>query len=1026
MLSLAFLALASIAILVEALSSSTNCVSTSSESGSIPLVSSGKAAPLFFSTDEWPGVSRAASDFSADIQRVTGATPKLNNITSTSSINSKNGVPIIIGTLGHSSLIDSVISHSGTAGQSFSALNGTWESFHAQIVSNPLPGVDKAYVIVGADKRGTIFALYELSEQAGVSPWFWWADVPIRTSKSLSLTSTPCSHGEPSVKYRGIFLNDEQPALQNWAQEKFTNNFGGAGAGQAVDGDPTFGANGDPTAPGSGTNAAFPFNRFFYTKLFELILRLKGNYLWPAQWSSAFGIDDSHNQFLADLYGIVMGTSHEEPMMRSIPVEWNDFGSGPWNFSTNAANITAFWVNGTERAHGFDEIYTVGMRGDGDLPLSETTNIDLLEQIVAVQRGILSQVYNVTDVSTIPQMWALYKEVQGYYEDGMRVEDDITLLWTDDNWGNIRRFPLADERNRSGGAGVYYHIDYVGDPRDYKWIQSSPISKTFEQLSLAYNRDAKTIWVLNVGDLKPYEMSTEFFLTYGYNATRWTPSNLNTFTELWATREFGLPNKAAEIADIVNNVTRWNMRRKPELLNSTTYSLINYREADNVLAAWNATIASSTAIYNSLPSATKPSFFQLVHHPVLASANLQKLWITAGKNNLYGSQARLSTNDLADQVEELFETDYDLEEEYHALLDGKWDHIMDQTHINYAYWQQPMQNTMPPVTRVPTKKQALPGPMRIALEGSDGAWPGDDMFDCAQEYSCSPPTLPTLDSFNPVQSRWVDISAGGPNTFSFNATSNVTWLHITPSQGTITTSNKEQRLELSVDWNSVSDTEFASIVFSATAKGQPVESQQVFFVASKTSIPADFKGFVEGDGTITFEAAHATRNTSVNGVAWTEIPNYGRTLSGVTPLPALGNNDANFSVGAGPTLEYDFYNFNTLPGGNVSVDVLVSPSLNGYDNSRPLGFATQIDSDTPQAQYFIPIAAPGDLPDGWDGNDGFVANSIVSVVSQHSAAPGAHTLKIWMIEPAVVVQKIVIDTGGVQPSYLGPPESVRV
>jgi len=351
---------------------------------------------------------------------------------------------------------------------------------------------------------------------------------------------------------------------------------------------------------------------------------------------------------------------------------------------------------------------------------------------------------------------------------------------------------------------------------------------------------------------------------------------------------------------------------------------------------------------------------------------------------------------------------------------------MDQTHINYAYWQQPMQNTMPPVTKVPSRKQALPGPMRIAMEGSQGAWPGDDQNNCAQGYSCPAPTMLTLDPFNPVQSRWLDISAGGPNAFTFSAQSNASWLKITPSKGTISTSNKDQRLELSVDWNSMSGVGIASVSLSATAKGQPVESQQIFFVANKTVTPQGFKGFVEGDGTISMEAAHATRNTSVNGVAWTEIPNYGRTLSGVTPLPALGNNDGNFTVGSGPSLEYDFYNFNTLPGGNINVQVLVSPSLNGYGNDRRIGFAAQVDSDAPQALYFIPIAASGALPAGWDGNDGFVANSIVSVVSKHAASPGAHTLKVWMIEPAVVVQKIVIDTGGVRSSYLGPPESVRV
>ncbi|GJJ14027.1 hypothetical protein Clacol_008284 [Clathrus columnatus] len=1039
-----FTALAWFITSTTALSSSTNCVSTTSSSSSIPLVSGGKAAPIFVSEDEWPGVYRTVTDFVKDVNRVTGVTPKITNVTSSSGVSSQDGIPILVGTLGNSSLINAILSHAPSAAAPFKALNGSWEAYHAQIVSNPLPGVQKAYVIAGSDKRGTIYALYELSEQSETLTAhvhvYRWADVPIKTSKDLFLTSVACAHGTPDVKYRGIFLNDEQPALQNWAQEKFTNNYGGAGAGQAVGGDETYGASGDPTSPESGTNPATPFNRFFYTRLFELILRLKGNYLWPgriflAQWSSAFGVDDTHNQFLADLYGIVMGTSHEEPMMRSIPTEWNEFGSGPWDFSVNAANITQFWIVGTERAKGFEEIYTIGLRGDGDEPLAEGMDISLLENVISVQRGILSQVYNITDVAVIPQMWCLYSEFpimaielvshsECRGKDGMRVEDDVTLLWTDDNWGNIIRFPVADERNRSGGAGVYYH---VGDPRDYKWIQSTQLAKTWQQMSLAYERDARTIWVVNVGDMKPYEMAIEFFLTYGYDVSRFNQTNVNSFIDNWAAREFNLPASQANIVtEIMNNVTRWNMRRKPELLNSTTYSLINYREADIVLAGWEATVQSSTNIYNSLSESMKPAFFELVHHPVLASANLQQMWILAGRNNLYASQARLSTNNLADQVEELFETDYDLEVQYHSLLGGKWDHMMDQTHINYVYWQQPMQNVMPAVNRVPAKKQALPGPMRIALEASMGAWPGDDMFDCAQEYSCAPPDMLPLDPFTPVQSRWMDISAGGPNPFTWAVTSNVSWLSISPSHGSISTSNTDTRVELSVDWSKLSaGTSFASLIVSANATGQPVETQQIFFVANKTTVPSDFKGFVEGDGGISIVAAHTTRNVEVNGVTWTEIPNYGKTVSGMTPMPALGNNDANFSVGAGPSMEYDFYSFNNI-NGSVNVHVMVSPILNAYGLDRPVAFATQLDDDEPQAQYFIPMAPPGDLPPQWDTDDGWVANSIVDVVSTHIAAPGAHTLKVFMIEPAVVVEKIVIDTGGVRPSYLGPPESVQV
>lgn len=1017
-------------------SSSSSCISTNSSSSSISLVSKGKAAQVFVGKDESAAVYRTVTDFAKDVNRVTGVTPSITNVTSSSGVHSSSRTPVLVGTLGTSSLIDAVISHvNSSVAAPFVALNGSWEAYHAQVVSNPLPGVDQAYVIVGSDRRGTIFALYELSEQAGVSPWFWWADVPIKTSKDLFLTSTPCAHGSPSVKYRAIFLNDEQPALQNWAQEKFSNNFGGAGAGKAVGGDPTLGAEGDPTSPSSGTNAATPFNRFFYTKLFELILRLKANHLWPAQWGAMFNVDDPENQRLADLYGIVMGTSHEEPMMRSIPNEWNAFGHGAWDFSVNAENITNFWINGTERAKGFEEIYTIGMRGDGDEPLAEGQDIQLLENVVTVQRNIISQVYNISNPALVPQVWTLYKEVFGFYQSGMTVPEDVVLSWTDDNWGNMVHFPNATERQRQAGSGLYFHIDYVGDPRDYKWIQSSQLAKMWQQLALAVERNISQIWVLNVGDLKPSEMATEFFLSMAYNNTQFNQTNVNSFMNRWASREFQLSDdQAAIVSDIMNNVTRANYRRKPELMNSTTYSLINYREADNVLAMWNATITSSTKIYNSLPENTKPAFFELVHHPVMASATLQKMWILAGKNNLYGSQARLSTNALADQVQQLFEQDYDLEAEYHTLLDGKWDHIMDQTHVGYAYWQQPMQNTMPMITRVPAKKQALPGPMRIALEGSMGAWPGDDMFDCAQMFSCPPPTLPALDNFTPGGSRWIDIGAGGPNNFTWSAISNVSWLIISPSNGSISPSNSnsdiEMRLELSVNWTQLEQgNSFASIVISANATGQPTETQQIYFVANKTSVPTDFKGFVEGDGSVTMEAAHATRNIPVNGVQWTEILNYGKTMSGMTPMPALGNNDANFSVGSGPRLEFDFFNFNTLntTSNTINVHVLVSPILNSYGDDRPVGFATQVDdSEQPQAHYFIPSAAPGALPVGWDGVDGWVANSIIGVESEHVAAPGNHTLKVFMIEPGIVIERVIIDTGNVRPSYLGPPESIQV
>ncbi|KAH8117865.1 hypothetical protein DFH11DRAFT_1541146 [Phellopilus nigrolimitatus] len=580
------------------------CVTFNSTPSAFSVVRSGKAAPFFISEDEWPGVQRTAGDFVSDVEKVTGVSPNLMNVTSTVTSSTP---PVIIGTLGRSSLISAFLNYTGL---DVSSISGSWEAFMTKEIANPLPGISSAYVIIGADKRGTIYAMYDLSEQFGVSPWYWWADVPTTQNSDISIQSTGCSHGEPTIKYRGIFLNDEQPALQNWAMEKFTNGTGAALTGS-------------------------PFNHFFYTKLFELILRLKGNYLWPVvllstmdQFPSAFGVDDTQNQPLADWYGIVMGTSHEEPMMRSIPVEWGLFGIGPWDYSTNSQNISNFWVNGTIRAKPYENIFTVGMRGDGDLSLPEGSNIAVLEKVISDQRQILMEVYNETDVTNIPQMWALYKEVLGYYYDGLQPPDDVTLLWSDDNWGNMIRLPVPSEFNRTGGAGVYYHYDYVGDPRDYKWIT------TFEQLSFAIDRQATRIWILNVGDLKPYELNTEFFLAYGWNSSRW---------------------------------------RKPELLNGTTFSLTDYREAENVVTAWDALVNASTKIYNSLSSDFQPAFFETVQHPILASSTLTKMWVSQGINDLRVSQARLSANDFADQVEELFEQDYELETEYHQLLDGKWD-----------------------------------------------------------------------------------------------------------------------------------------------------------------------------------------------------------------------------------------------------------------------------------------------------------------------------------------------------------------
>ncbi|KAF5375554.1 hypothetical protein D9615_009219 [Tricholomella constricta] len=338
--------------------------------------------------------------------------------------------------------------------------------------------------------------------------------------------------------------------------------------------------------------------------------------------------------------------------------------------------------------------------------------------------------------------------------------------------------------------------------------------------------------------------------------------------------------------------------------------------------------------------------------------------------------------------------------------------MMDQTHIGYFYWQQPMANSMPPVSRLQTKKQALAGVMRIAPEGTLGAWPGDNPSQCAQGYNCPPPSI-FLDNFDPIGNRYIDVGAGGPNPFTLTVSSNASWVSLSQTKGSVSPTAPEQRVFVGVkNWTSAS-------------KQQPLVVS-VLFTADKYTVPATFEGFVEGGGSVSIEAAHTTRTTSISGVSWKVLPRYGRTDSAVTPWPHLANNEANFTAGAGPALEYDFYNFNTIGGsGNLTITTFVSPSFNAGEKDRPIGLAVQLDSQAAQALYFFPPAAPGGFPAAWGGNGGFAANGIISAVAKVTGVvPGPHTLKISMIEPAVVVQKIVIDAGGLKPSYLGPPESI--
>lgn len=921
------------------------------------LAQGDRLAMLCVDANDHTGVVRAVKDLQADIACVTGRTPELTHEPADLGTN-----VVLVGTIGKSAIIERLIRDGKI---DVSQIIGKWESFLIQVVPEPIPGVAHGLVIAGSDKRGTIFGLYDLSEQIGVSPWYWWADVPVARREALFVRPGTYVEGPPAVQYRGIFLNDEAPALSGWVHGKFGN-----------------------------------YNHQFYTKVFELILRMKGNFLWPAMWDNSFNTDDPLNPKLADEYGIVMSTSHHEPMMRAWK-EWERLGNkrGSWDYSQNAEALRAFWTEGIERTKDYEKIITLAMRGDGDEPMSQEANIALLEKIVADQRRIIAEKIN-PDLSAVPQVWALYKEVQGYYERGMRVPDDVILLWCDDNWGNLRRLPTAQERQRAGGAGIYYHFDYVGGPRNYKWLNTVPITKVWEQMNLAWQYDANRIWVVNVGDLKPMEFPIEFFLTLAWDPSRWPKERIAEYTRSWAQREFG-PAHAAEIADIVARYTKYNGRRKPELIDPTTFNLVDYHEADRVLAEWRAVTTQAETIYAKLPENARDAFYQLVLHPTKASAIVTELYITAGRNRLYAEQKRAATNDLAERVRALFQQDAELSRYYNReMAGGKWNHMMDQTHIGYTNWQQPPRNNMPAVREIDVPE---PARMGVAVEGSTSAWPGGS----------DAPALPTFDAFN-RQRRYIDVFNRGQAPFEFTASATAPWIVLSVTRGTI---EKEQRLWVSIDWDKAPVGSGSGTVTIAREGGETVT------VAVESFHPAEpardsLEGFVEADGYVCIEAEHYSAKVDAGMVRWEKIEDYGLTGSSMT---VFSQTSASVDPPDGsPRLEYRMYLFRSGP---VEVISTIAPTLN-FVPGRGLRFAVSFDDEAPQVVTAVPEGFNADNGNrNWEAS---VRDNCRRLKSTHTIeSPGYHTLKVWMVDPAVVLQKIVIDTGGLRPSYLGPPESYR-
>ena len=581
------------------------------------LLLTGSNDTIRYSQNDWKGVKMAVENLRNDLRAVTGS----------------DKAPVVVATVGKSELAKKYA-------RECKQLKGKWEKFliftdHGRLV------------VLGSDKRGTIYGIYELSRQIGVSPWYWMADAPISRHDKIYVVPGTYTDGEPKVKYRGIFINDEWPSFGGWC----TNKFGG-------------------------------INSKAYRHIFELLLRLKANYFWPAMWATNFNEDDPESPRLADEMGIVMGTSHHEPMMRSHREYLKRKDEvGPWNYATNPDRLDKFFMDGMKRNAKYENLVTIGMRGDGDVAMGngdDAENIKTLGKVIEAQRRIIGEAYG-KPASKVPQLWAIFTEVQRYYDAGFTVPDDVTLLFCDNNWGYIRRKGTAAERKRKGGLGLYYHIDMNGGPWNDRWVNTTTIPKLREQLHEAYASGIDRIWIINVGDLKPKEVPIDFIMNYAWNPDAVKPGDEQPWLERFAGSIFGEEN-ASEVADLIAKYSKYNLLRKPEV---QIPGIFNEHEMLVTSQRWQSLAQRAENLRAKLPEQMQDAYYQLVYYPVVASANVAEIYNHATMGDSLG-------------IEAMLQKDAELSAYYNNVMaGGKWKGMMSDNHIGYTQWSIPDKNYNP-------------------------------------------------------------------------------------------------------------------------------------------------------------------------------------------------------------------------------------------------------------------------------------------------------------------------------------------
>ena len=944
------------------------------------LASPRQTAAILYDASDAAVVKRAAELFAADVEAVTGRRPQVTSATG------ETGPAVIVGTVGGSALIRRL----SEAGKIDTApLEGAWERYMIQTVANPLPGIRTALVIAGSDRRGAAYGLFTLSELIGVSPWYWWADVPVKKHAALHVDAPPTYSQTPSVRYRGIFLNDEDWGLTPWASQTFEPERGNIG----------------PRT---------------YAKVCELLLRLKANYLAPAMHPVSTSFNQiPENKLVADTFAIVMGSTHCEPLLLNTASEWDTQTMGPWNYDKNKEGINRVLTQRVRENSPYENVYTLALRGLHDGAMSTTLpmheKVRMLQQALLDQRRILAENID-RPVETVPQAFTPYKEVLEIYSNGLELPDDITIVWPDDNYGYMKRLSGVREQRRTGRSGVYYHVSYLGVPHSYLWFSTTPPSLMYEELRKAYDTTADRLWLVNCGDLKGSEMQVSLFLDMAWDIGRFTADNVVSYPARWLAGIFG-----EAYYDRLEAMTREHLRlafpRKPEYmgwghhwnrfdhnceqLTDTDFSFTNYDEAQRRLEAYRQLGARAEALLHEIGDEARPAFYQLVYYPLRGAELMNRMTLGGQRNRWYARQGRAATNAVRDEVQRCYDSLQVITRGYNSLLGGKWNHMMSMRQ-NYdgvsAYFNLP---------HLATHDAA--GAPRLALQVA-----GEDVTGARAFHA-----LPAFDNYL-RRTYPVEIYNRGGGTLAWTAHASEPWVVLSKSAGKTA---DEERITVGIDWEKAPSGNAvpAQIVFRA---GEQSEKVLVSLFNPTAPSRAELRGiYVENNGCVSLPAAGCHRVRENARIKITAVEDLG--IEG--PALQLGDPTAPLQIFRSrdvPCAEYDFYAFDA---GSVDVYTYVLPTFPlhadrdfriGENTNTDTKYSVQIDDGA----LATPSSSHVEYSQVWF--ESVLRNCAVNKSTLHIDKPGRHTLRIRVGDPGIVLQKIVLDFGGMKRSYRGPQSTL--